>query len=39
MSCLHPETELWGEPTRWEVDLSNYVTVDWATGYMSSCPR
>lgn len=38
MASLHPETELWGEPACWEVDLSNYVTVDWATGYTSSCP-
>ena len=38
-ASLHPEMELWGELTRWEVDLSNYVTVDWATGYTSSCPQ
>lgn len=35
----HPEMELWGELAHWEVDLSNYVTVDWPTGYTSSCPQ
>lgn len=38
-ASLHPEMELRGELTRWEVDLSNYVTVDWATGYTCSCPQ
>lgn len=36
---LHPGMELQGELTHWELDLSNCVTVDWATGCTSSCPQ
>lgn len=38
-SSLHPEMELQGQLTRWEVDLCNYVTVDRATASTSSCPQ
>lgn len=38
-ASLHPEMELRAELTCWEVDLPNYLTVDWATGHAPSCPQ